>query len=318
MEYENTQKYMDRVLEETLDTMDDVIQYLCPFKKKIRKQFGINSTFIFRGVSDHNYQLKPSLYRESTENNNTGKVLEEFNLLKSFVDACDLSGTQIPADSQKLRNDMDIQKNIKKMIAEQSNWLIDGTLNEVIGLAQHYGVPTRFLDWSYQPLVALYFASIGAIKKMNNDINKDYSDSYIAVWAYLAHDHPKIKIVNPPKSINSHISYQQGCFTFMIQDIDKTNPFDKESNNDPVKMLFMDTFLREDTSNEPLKKKRLIKIKIPYSLVIDIYKYCDAYSFNATTLFRGPHGSAEYTNEKRMMHKVKYLLDQKKRGLKPI
>ncbi len=32
------------------------------------------------------------------------------------------------------------------------------TLSQVIELAQHYGIPTRFLDWSYDIKVALYFA----------------------------------------------------------------------------------------------------------------------------------------------------------------
>ncbi|MCF9034715.1 FRG domain-containing protein [Acinetobacter nectaris] len=316
------QEHRNRVHEETLETMEDVIQHLCPFKKKISKLFGINSTFIFRGVSDHNYQLQPSLYRGfEKKSHNRDVLLEELRLLKDFVEACDLSGTQIPADSYKLRIEINSDNTIfNRMMKEQSSWLVDGTLNEIIGLAQHYGVPTRFLDWSYQPLVALYFASIGAIKKMNNDLDKDYSDSYIAVWAYLPTNHSRVKVVDLPRSINSHISYQQGCFTFIIQDRDRFSPINR-SDNDRSKTLFMDTYLRQDdlTNNIILAPKTLlVKLKIPYSLVTEIYKYCDAYSFNAATLFRGPHGSAEYTNEKRIMHKVEYDLNLKKKGLKPI
>lgn len=38
------------------------------------------------------------------------------------------------------------------------NKLTISTLSQVIELAQHYGIPTRFLDWSYDIKVALYFA----------------------------------------------------------------------------------------------------------------------------------------------------------------
>ena len=37
-------------------------------------------------------------------------------------------------------------------------WWHNEKFREVISLAQHYGLPTRFPDWSYDYKSALYFA----------------------------------------------------------------------------------------------------------------------------------------------------------------
>lgn len=58
-------------------------------------------------------------------------------------------------------------------------WLSED-LYEIAGLAQHYGLPTRLLDWSQDIYVSLYFACIGA---MNSIKNNGFTDDNIVLWA---------------------------------------------------------------------------------------------------------------------------------------
>ena len=41
---------------------------------------------------------------------------------------------------------------------------------EIIAIAQHFGLPTRFLDFTYDPLIAIYFAARDSLSKglLNN------------------------------------------------------------------------------------------------------------------------------------------------------
>ena len=91
------------------------------------------ANFIYRGVGDCDYDLLPKLNRVCAHN----LELEE-SLLRNF------------------------KKYAYADIVEYQNFW------QILTLAQHHGLPTRLIDWSYSPLVAAHFAT-EEIENYNKD-----------------------------------------------------------------------------------------------------------------------------------------------------
>ncbi|HLN61324.1 MAG TPA: FRG domain-containing protein [Symbiobacteriaceae bacterium] len=87
------------------------------------------SSFVYRGLPDARWDLRPSLSRPERDYT---KV--ETHLLRAF------------------------KKYAKRdAVSEDTIW-------NLLAVAQHHGLPTRLLDWTYSPLVALHFATDNVAK----------------------------------------------------------------------------------------------------------------------------------------------------------
>ena len=94
-----------------------------------------NSDTIYRGVSHSSYKLLPKVGRDKSVSNFDRH--HEYGMLDSYEQA-------ILLEFEKYALPF-----IEKLPQSQWEWW---------AIAQHHGLPTRFLDWTKNPLVAAYFA----------------------------------------------------------------------------------------------------------------------------------------------------------------
>ena len=230
-----------------LETIEDYLK-LIKENKEMNLSEGNSQEFLFRGQAI-DYPLLPKISRLEARGD---KMEVEKNLLKEF----------------KRTNPLLINE----------HWPLDDW--DYLYLGQHFGLPTRLLDWSNNALTALWFAT-GESNSYNTRQEMD-----AVVWILMAHDDdfiidpetmhpfdvPEMKIVRP-RIIRQRMNSQSGLFSI-------------SSNREIMAYRSISEIDSYD--------QKLLKVKIPAERLSEIRTDLNTLGINAFSIFPELEGLCNY------------------------
>lgn len=150
--------------------------------------YDVYKRFLFRGQGNADWPLRSTFDRSYSEAQAASRDALAKELIRDFYDECErFSAWRYPIDDPR-----------------------------VLAMAQHHGLPTRLLDWSFSPYVAAYFAFSWFMFEKGSD-----QTGNVAIWVLNRDEVEKkapegqLQIISVQDYENSRLGSQFGLFTYL-------------------------------------------------------------------------------------------------------